>query len=223
MQFREAKCIHFDEPQELAMKCIIEYHYNKITEQLPQGMSILFRPEESHDHQTEYIEWMKVHEFRMFADKDDINEILNKTYISRMDNYEKMINGAIDNYIELSKVSLSELDSAYGNMNFIFANNSIRSKAYNEIFNKLRLLKQKILEEAYHFNLYKNGKGNFAVCAQKALEVSKSLFMEEKTKKDIFDSIRVYQKQFDDIEESLENFRVKIYYKEKEASIERER
>ena len=182
MQFREAKCIHFDEPQELAMKCIIEYHYNKITEQLPQGMSILFRPEESHDHQTEYIEWMKVHEFRMFADKDDINEILNKTYISRMDNYEKMINGAIDNYIELSKVSLSELDSAYGNMNFIFANNSIRSKAYNEIFNKLRLLKQKILEEAYHFNLYKNGKGNFAVCAQKALEVSKSLFMEEKTK-----------------------------------------
>ena len=61
------------------------------------------------------------------------------------------------------------------------------------------------------------------MCAQKALEVSKSLFMEEKTKQDVFDSIRVYQKQFDDIEESLENFRVKIYYKEKEASIERER
>ena len=218
MQFREAKCIHLDELYELAMICIIEYHYNKITEQLPQGMSILFRPEESHDHQTEYIEWMKVHEFRIFADKDDINEILNKTYISRMDNYEKMINGAIDNYIELSKVSLSELDSAYGNMNFIFANNSIRSKAYNEIRKHYSGI-----EEAYHFNLYKNGKGNFAVCAQKALEVSKSLFMEEKTKQDVFDSIRVYQKQFDDIEESLENFRVKIYYKEKEASIERER
>ena len=45
----------------------------------------------------------------------------------------------------------------------------------------------------------------------------------EKTKQDVFDSIRVYKKQFDDIEESLENFRVKIYYKEKEASIERER
>ena len=62
-----------------------------------------------------------------------------------------------------------------------------------------------------------------ATLMAKLSQRSSSSSMEEKTKQDIFDSIRVYQKQFDDIEESLENFRVKIYYKEKEASIERER
>ena len=106
-------------------------------------------------------------------ENDDIGNILNQVCISRMENYENTVNGVIDNYIELSKISLYELDSAYGNLNFIFSNKNIRLKAYNEIFNKIRTIKQKILEETYQFNLYKDNKGNFAVCMNKAIEVSK--------------------------------------------------
>ena len=69
-----------------------------------------------------------------------------------MENYEKTVNEVIDNYIELSKISLYELDSAYSNLNFIFSNKNIRLKAYNEIFNKIRTIKQKLLEETYHFH-----------------------------------------------------------------------
>ena len=59
-----------------------------------------------------------------------------------MENYEKTVNEVIDNYIELSKISLYELDSAYSNLNFIFLNKNIRLKAYNELFNKIRSINQ---------------------------------------------------------------------------------
>ena len=81
---------------------------------------------------------------------NDIGNKLNQNYISKMENYEKTVNEVIDNYIELSKISLYELDSAYSNLNFIFSNKNIRLKAYNEIFNKIRTIKQKLLEETYH-------------------------------------------------------------------------
>ena len=50
----------------------------------------------------------------------------------------------------MSQISLSELDSAYGNLNFIFANKSIRLKAYDEIYDKIRTIRNKILMEAFH-------------------------------------------------------------------------
>ena len=82
-------------------------------------------------------------------------------------------------------------------------------------------IKQKLLEETYHFNLYKDNKGNFAVCMNKAIEVSKVLFTEEKKSEDDFDYVGIFQKEFDDLEESLETFRAKIYFRSKVESIER--
>ena len=34
--------------------------------------------------------------------------------------------------------------------------------------------------ETFHFNLLKEGKGNFVVCMDKAIEVSKTLFSQKK-------------------------------------------
>ena len=220
-QFRKAEYIYFDEPEEIVTGCIAENYYNKRAKELPPGVAGIFGPEESHEYQEKYTQWMEENEPMSFTENDDIGNILNQICISRMENYEKTVNKVIDNYIELSKISLYELDSAYGNLNFIFANNNIRLKAYNEIFNKIRTIKQKILEETYHFNLYKDNKGNFAVCMSKAIEVSKVLFIEEKKSEDVFDYVSIYQKEFDDIEESLETFRAKIYFRSKVESIER--
>ena len=220
-QFRKAEYIYFDEPEDIVTGCIAENYYNKRAKELPPGVSGIFGPEESHEYQKKYIQWMKENEPMSFTENDDIGVILNQVCISRMENYEKNVNEVIDNYIELSKISLYELDSAYGNLNFIFSNKNIRLKAYNEIFNKIRTIKQKILEETYHFNLYKDNKGNFAVCMNKAIEVSKILFTEKKKSEDAYDYVSIYQKEFDDIEESLEVFRTKIYFKSKVEPVER--
>lgn len=220
-QFRKAEYIYFDEPEDIVTGCIAENYYNKRAKELPPGVSGIFGPEESHEYQKKYIQWMEENEPMSFTENDDIGNILNQVCISRMENYEKTVNEVIDNYIELSKISLYELDSAYGNLNFIFSNKNIRLKAYNEIFNKIRTIKQKILEETYHFNLYKDNKGNFAVCMNKAIEVSKILFTEKKKSEDAYDYVSIYQKEFDDIEESLEVFRTKIYFKSKVEPVER--
>lgn len=55
----------------------------------------------------------------------------------------------------------------------------------------------------------------------KAIEVSKILFTEKKKSEDAYDYVSIYQKEFDDIEESLEVFRTKIYFKSKIEPVER--
>ncbi len=221
VQFRKAKHIQFDEPEEIVVSCIAENYENKLVQECDPTIARFLGRVESHENQSKYIQWMEEHEVMSFSENDDIGEILDKIYVSRMESYEDLIKDVIENYIELSQISLSELDSAYGNLNFIFANKSIRLKAYDEIYDKIRTIRNKILMEAFHFNLWKEEKGNFVVCMNKAIDVSKTLFTVEKTKKNHFESVCIYQKQFDDVEESLESFRTKIYFKAKKQTIER--
>lgn len=221
VQFRKAKHIQFDEPEYIVVSCIAENYENKLVQECDPTIARFLGRVESHENQSKYIQWMEEHEAMSFSENDDISEIFDKIYVSRMESYEDLIKNVIENYIELSQISLSELDSAYGNLNFIFANKSIRLKAYNEIYDKIRTIRNKILMEAFHFNLWKEEKGNFVVCMNKAIDISKTLFSVEKTKKNHFESVCIYQKQFDDVEESLESFRTKIYFKTKKEPIER--
>ena len=75
--------------------------------------------------------------------------------------------------------------------------------------------------ETFHFNLWKEDKGNFVVCMNKAIDISKLLFSEKSTKQNGIESVCIYQEQFDDIEESLEKFRTRIYFRAKMEPIER--
>ena len=220
-QFREAKCIKFNEPEDMVVSCIVENYNNKLAQEYNLVGANWWGITESHDNQNRFIQWMTEHEVMSFSEDDDISAILKKIYENRMDLYEDTVKGVINNYIELSKISLSELDSAYGNLNFIFANKSIRLKAYNEIFDKIRKIRNKIIMETFHFNLWKEDKGNFVVCMNKAIDISKLLFSEKSTKQNGIESVCIYQEQFDDIEESLEKFRTRIYFRAKMEPIER--
>lgn len=75
--------------------------------------------------------------------------------------------------------------------------------------------------ETFHFNLWKESKGNFVVCMNKAIEISKTLFSQKKINQNGIESIYIYQEQFDDIAESLEDFRSKIYLGAKKEQIKR--
>lgn len=65
------------------------------------------------------------------------------------------------------------------------------------------------------------GKGSFVICATKALEVTKALFESKVAEHDGITYKNIYQTVFDDIDDSLEDFRVKIYYSSKEENIKR--
>ena len=130
----------FDEPEDIVVSCIAENYENKLVQECDPTIARFLGRVESHENQSKYIQWMEEHEAMSFSENDDISEIFDKIYVSRMESYEDLIKNVIENYIELSQISLSELDSAYGNLNFIFANKSIRLKAYNEIYDKIRTI-----------------------------------------------------------------------------------
>lgn len=89
------------------------------------------------------------------------------------------------------------------------ANHTIRMKAYNEIFDKMRSIRNEIFLANTHFELWKHGKGNFVFCTDKVIEINKKLFIEEKSEEENVVSVSIYQKEFDDIEKSLENLEEK--------------
>lgn len=66
-------------------------------------------------------------------------------------------------------------------------------------------------EEAYYFNLLNDGKGNFAVCASKVVDLNKLFFATKDVEAHDYVNTLVYQTAFDEIESELEKFRCKIY------------
>ena len=62
-----------------------------------------------------------------------------------------------------------------------------------------------------HFNLLNDGKGNFAVCASKVVDLNKLFFAAKDVEAHGYVNTLVYQTAFDEIESELEKFRCKIY------------
>lgn len=114
-------------------------------------------------------------------------------------------------YQDASSIDLGLIDNAYGNLDFIISNHSIRKYAYNNIFDKMRKFVYQFREEAYHFDLLNDGKGNFAVCVSKVVDLNKLFFAAKDVKAHGYVNTLVYQTAFDEIESELEKFRCKIY------------
>ena len=117
----------------------------------------------------------------------------------------------MDSYCHVASTELGQLDNAYGNLDFIISNHSIRKYAYNNIFDKMRKFVYQFREEAYHFDLLNDGKGNFAVCVSKVVDLNKLFFAAKDVKAHGYVNTLVYQTAFDEIESELEKFRCKIY------------
>ena len=65
-----------------------------------------------------------------------------------------------------------------------------------------------------------DGKGNFAVCCKKVMELNDFFFVSETTQNDGSEWTTVYQKKFDDVSDRIEEFRSKIYFR-KEVQYEK--
>lgn len=63
----------------------------------------------------------------------------------------------------------------------------------------------------YHFNLLKDGNGNFPVCILKVSELNQKYFLSKEKNLQGYTNVSIFQNVFDDIDASLEKFRCKIY------------
>lgn len=219
-QFRKAKPIVISDPEELVIDSLAEEIHNKQVETWGEEIANSIGLKKEDTAKKAYIEWLESHEEIGFSENDNISGIFEKIYNRHIEQNRAHIVSIIDNYIELSQISLSKLDSAYGDLDFLFGNRRIRRKAYDEIFNKIREIKKSICLETFHFNLWKEGEGNFIVCTRKAMEINKTLFKSIISESNGLKQECIYQGAFDEIEESLEDFRIKIYWSKKRDPIE---
>lgn len=190
-KFRKAKPLQLTEPEELIRNCIFEKMKND--DYVSFGMD----DEVQYTEKVKYLEWLKKYKPEIFIGAGADEE---KIYQTKIEEAETMIKDCIYNYSKLAHISFAKLDSAYGNLDFLVANHTIRMKAYNEIFDKMRSIRNEIFLANTHFELWKHGKGNFVFCTDKVIEINKKLFIEEKSEEENVVSVSIYQKEFDDIE-----------------------
>lgn len=157
------------------------------------------------------LSWYEENAPLSFDKNTDIDIELEQLYKSKMDGYKEAFIQCMDSYREVSIVELGNLDNAYGNLDFIIANKSIRQKAYELIFDKLRKIIYQFKSEVYHFNLLKDGNGNFTVCILKVSELNQEYFLSKEEKTHGYTNTLIFQNVFDNIDASLEKFRCKIY------------
>ena len=134
-KFRKAKPLQLTEPEELIRNCIFEKMKND--DYVSFGMD----DEVQYTEKVKYLEWLKKYKPEIFIGAGADEE---KIYQTKIEEAETMIKDCIYNYSKLAHISFAKLDSAYGNLDFLVANHTIRMKAYNEIFDKMRSIRNQL-------------------------------------------------------------------------------
>lgn len=216
---RKIKPIDISEPQDILLACLVEEENNKTTQDFGDLVATDLGLKITHSARDAYIEWMEENEQFTFTEVDDIEAILIGIYNQRIQLAHAMFDRTFQTYIKMSEISLSELDNAYGNLDFIFANKSIRQEAFNKIYDRIRSIRDSIAAKARDFKTYADDKSGFIISAKKAMELNDLLFESRKNKRE-FSSVCIYQKAFDEIDDALEDFRCKIYPHAQRENIE---
>lgn len=209
-ELRKIKYFTADAPSDLIIGALYEEYSNEWKVQFGEIYSDKDLQSEA---KNKLISWYEKNTPLPFNEHVDYDNELELFYNSKMDEYRDSFIQCMDSYRNASSVDLGGIDNAYGNLDFIFANHCIRDKAYKEIFNKMREIIFQYRTEVYHFNLLKEGKGSFPVCASKILMLNRNYFISKQEEMTGYAPIQVYQNVFDEIESALEEFRCIIYNK----------
>ncbi len=212
VQLRKIKLLKLDQPRDLILDCISEEQHNKQWEKCDGETAKALGFGATHKKRDAYIAWMQENEPMSFSESDDIEAILIQIYNERIEDYSNMFMKYMDMYIAASKIDLEDLSNAYGNLDFLFCNKKIRLSAFESIYSKLQEYRNKIKLEVFHFDMVKDGKGNFGVCCKKIIELNDFFFETKTTQNDGREWTTVYQRKFDDLSDQIEEFRSKIYF-----------
>ena len=151
----------------------------------------------------------------MQADFQEYTDFDTKHNDDLMEQGKMEILSVIESYINAADMKLGNLGSAYGNLDF-FVNRYIRKDLAYVIYHKICDYRNLALKQKPHFQALKEGKGNFKVCVDKACEICDTIFETRENNNNEFFIQSVYEKAFDEIDDKLEDFRLKIYYKNRE-------
>lgn len=163
--------------------------------------SLLENTTEKRDELRNYIEaYLPIDEST--TDKQ-VSEWIDNHYRTMLEEARRILKRAAAVYVEVGEMDLSGLHSAYGRLDFLFGNETIRKPAYYNLYDKIRNLRLECLDLCRVLKPYLNGRGNEIVCLKKMSSMQNRVF-------EVKDGL-YYAKLKDDLVHNLETFRSQTY------------
>lgn len=144
--------------------------------------------------------------------EDIFLEYAEQKFATQVTDYQRNMITAMESYVEVSQVDIRPLENAYGELDFFFANRTLRKDIYEGIHTALRNYKHETAQKAYHFNLHLSKKSdNFAVLIGMVDELQKMYFSVDDQSDGNYSVITIRRSFADSIDDKIEKLRCKIY------------
>lgn len=198
--FAKIKFIFPDEPKKLVRDLLGEIDGNERHEEqnknLQEQLKNIKDPNKVKEiHDTFYLQdkhdaEIKFKEYLWEHTKDDIKEIittpeskeeyLDKECKKKIEKYSQELDDVMKSYITFKDVRTKEVTAAYGGLDFVFANKSIRQHIFEKLYEKQTKQVNKIKNRIYYFESYFAGNGaNKALLFDWVWELQSSLVSED--------------------------------------------
>ena len=116
----------------------------------------------------------------IYTEPFQIKEYLDEECKRKVEKYSRQLEDTMKSFLRFQEVRTNALTAAYGKMDFLFANKSVRYRIYEKLYQKLLKEIRLIKEKNFHFQLYFDGKGgNRAVQCSFIWELQDSLLSED--------------------------------------------
>lgn len=178
-EFSKIKYFLPDEPKELIQNVLGELDNNDWESKYNENLatSVLnfedqqkaddayekYHMELKHDAQKAFRDYVWEHcderEKAAMTEPFQIKDFLDRTCAEKIEKYDEQLKETMKSFLRFQEVQTSAITAAYGKMDFIFANKSIRINVYNKLYRKLFDTVNLIKNSNYHFDLFFSGKG----------------------------------------------------------------
>ena len=189
---RKLKYLNIEEPINLIRDCIKEEY------------GINFLETNTHKAKNAMIDWLEINKYPDDGNPD-YSQRMNLYYSGLIESYTEHLIAVMKTYVDFSQISIQPLMNAYGSMDYIIANHSIRKKVYDNIYRKIEKVHSHCLKESKKLNLAIKGNVHLLDGLDIAIIINDKLY----TKKE---GDMIFASLADELDEKLEWFRSKIYH-----------
>lgn len=178
-EFSKIKYFLPDEPKELIQNvlgeldnndCDLKYNENLAAsvlnfddQQKADDAYEKYHMELKHDAQRAFRDYVWEHcderEKAAMTEPFQIKDFLDRTCAEKIEKYDEQLKETMKSFLRFQEVRTSAITAAYGKMDFIFANKSIRTNVYNKLYRKLFDTVNLIKKRNSHFDMFFSGRG----------------------------------------------------------------
>lgn len=136
--------------------------------------------------------------------------------IANINKFEKNndLQYTMDLVLKMNNFDYTDLDMSYGNIDFIFANNTHRKYIYEKIYKRIVDLKNIIAEKSFHFREYKKANnGNLEVVEYFINEIDKQIMERQEEHVGLNGSVCEVKYYFNKFAKEIESELNEKYYK----------